>query len=512
MKIKTIIIAAGSAFLMLVSFSCDEGFLDKNPLDQISNKTFWNTKADVDMALAGCYARLRGGFLGYERPYLDCLSDNAVVPFDSYFGFPSVTLGNLNPNTSGGRGGFFQKFYNVPYDGISTFNYFLENIDRVSSIDANQRNIYKGEVQFLRALVYFDLVQSFGGVILYTELPENVEESRIAKSSKEDVLNFIHQDLDFAIANLPNEPYSGHAVKGSAMALKTRVLLYEQKWTEAATISMDIISSEIFGLSDNYSLMFLTAGQENNPEIMFSVRYLSPNSPQHSIEGMDVEFGWYGGISAYQDLVDDYELIDGQSVSESPIFEPNNPYQNRDPRLDMTIKLPGEIWTDPTGNPYEGEPALTDFKMEKYIDFEHAPFNYGKANLTDQDYIHIRYADVLLMYAEATNEVSGPDATVYGALDEIRARPGVNMPPVDQSKYNTKDLLRDYIRRERRVELALEGQRYFDLKRWNIAHIKMPTINNPAGIPLKFEQHHYLLPFPQYELDVNAQLEQNPGY
>ena len=210
--------------------------------------------------------------------------------------------------------------------------------------------------------------------------------------------------------------------------------------------------------------------------------------------------------------MDDYELLDGQSILESPLYDPNNPYQNRDPRMDMTLKLPGEVWTDASGNPYEGEPPVTDFKMEKYVDFEHAPFNYGKANLTDQDYIHLRYADVLLMYAEAKNEVSGPDATIYDVLDEIRARPGVNMPPVNQSKYNTQDLLREYIRRERRVEIALEGQRYFDIKRWNIAHTKLPTVNNPAGIPLKFEQHHYLLPFPQYELDANDQLEQNSGY
>lgn len=512
MKIKNIIISTGSALLMLMSFSCDEDFLDKNPLDQISSETFWTSEDDVEMALAGSYARLRSGFLGYERPYLDCLSDNAAARSESYFDLPSVAIGNLSPNTSGGRGGFFPKFYNVPYDGISTFNFFLENIDKASSVDANQRNIYKGEVQFLRALLYFDLVQSFGDVILYPESPENVEESKKAKSSKEDVLSFIHEDLNIAIANLPNEPYTGHAVKGSAMALKAKVFLYEQKWTEAANLSMDIINSGIFSLSDDYSLMFLSAGQENNPEIMFSVKYLSPNSPQHSIEGMDVEFGWYGSISPYQDLADDYELTDGLPMSESPLYDPENPYQNRDPRLDMTMRLPGEIWTDPSGNPYEGESPITDFRMEKYIDFEHAPFNYAKANLTDQDYIHLRYADVLLMYAEAKNEVSGPDPSIYEALDEIRTRPGVNMPPVDQTKYNTVDLLRDYIRHERRVELALEGQRYFDLKRWNIAHIKIPTVNNPAGIPLKFEQHHYLLPFPQYELDANPQLEQNPGY
>jgi starch-binding outer membrane protein, SusD/RagB family len=119
---------------------------------------------------------------------------------------------------------------------------------------------------------------------------------------------------------------------------------------------------------------------------------------------------------------------------------------------------------------------------------------------------------VLLMYAEAKNEVSGPDATVYAAINQVRARSGINMPPVDQAKYNTKEKLRDYIRHERRVELALEGQRYNDLKRWNIAHLKLPTLKNPAGTPLIFETKNYVLPFLQSELDNNPMLVQNTGY
>ncbi len=141
-----------------------------------------------------------------------------------------------------------------------------------------------------------------------------------------------------------------------------------------------------------------------------------------------------------------------------------------------------------------------------------APFTAATATVTDQDYVHLRYADILLMFAEAKNEVSGPDASVYSAIDQVRGRAGIAMPATDQVKYNTKDKLREYIRHERRIEFALEGQRYNDMKRWNIAHIKLPTLVTPANVPLKFETKNYLLPFQQSELDNNPQLKQNDGY
>ena len=140
------------------------------------------------------------------------------------------------------------------------------------------------------------------------------------------------------------------------------------------------------------------------------------------------------------------------------------------------------------------------------------PFTTSSATTTDQDYIHLRYADILLMYAEAKNEIIGPDVSVYGSIDQIRGRTGINMPPTDQSRYNTKEKLRDYIRHERRVEFAFEGQRYNDLKRWNIAHIKLPTLRTPSNTPLVFDLKNYVLPFQQSELDNNPKLVQNEGY
>jgi hypothetical protein len=275
-----------------------------------------------------------------------------------------------------------------------------------------------------------------------------------------------------------------------------------------------------FDLSNNYAAIFRTAGQANaavNIEIMFSTQYLAPTVPQRTspgAAGMDIELGWYSLMQPYKDLVDDYQMTDGLSITESPLYSAATPYANRDPRLNLTIKLPGETWTNPnTGIVWSGSyvPA-TGFITEKYVDLTRAPFTTTTATSTDQDYVHLRYADILLMYAEAKNEVSGPDATVYAAINAVRGRAGIAMPPVDQVRYDTKEEVREFIRHERRIEFALEGQRYNDLKRWHIAHIKLPTLSTPASVPLKFEEKNYFLPFQQSELDNNRQLVQNDGY
>lgn len=505
MRIKSFKIIAGLILAILVSSSCNKSFLDRNPLNAISSQTFWKTESDVEMALTGVYARLRSDFFGWQRPYMDCLTDNAFAHW-GYFNMPAMTLGNVSPNT----GGAISKFYDASYRGISSCNFFLGSIDNVTAITEAKKSVFKGEIRFLRALMYFDLVNAFGDVIIYKESPKSADDSKIAKSTKQEVYALINEDLDYAIANLPDDSYTnGHAVKGSAMALKAKALLFEQKWPEAAAMAKQIMDGGKFSLSNNYEGLFLTSGQTNNPEIIFSTSYLSPNSYHGDFSGAEIEFGWGSHVNPYQNLVDAYDCTDGKPISESPLYNPADPGANRDPRLAYTLKLPDVAW--PGGEPH-GAPSLTGINMQKYVDLSRIPWNYSKSNLSDQDMIHIRYADVLLIYAEAQNEAAGPDATVYEALNEIRSRPGVNMPAVDESRYNTKDLLRAYIRHERRVELAMEGSRYFDIKRWRIADQIMPLIKNPSGQSLVFEQKHYFLPFQQGELDNNPQLVQTEGY
>lgn len=502
-----------TVILILFLSSCNK-YLDKNPKDAIYNEAFWKTDADAQIALTGCYNKLYSFPMGWVRPYLDCLADNGYSQWGAHnWNITTIVIGQLTPTTGTvAYGGLSPAIYSSIYIGINTFNYFIGKVDEVK-ITANKKNAYIGEVKFLRALFYFDLVNFYGDVILYKESPATPEDAKIGQSPKEEVLAFIKEDLDFAIANLPNTAFAGHAVKGSALALKTRVLLYVKKWADASTLAKQIMDEGIFSLANNYEGLFLSSGQVNNPEIMFSTVYLGPNLAQnqfhHPFSAMEIEFGWGSHISPYWDLVDAYECTDGRPITKSPLYDAGKPWLNRDPRLKYTIRMPNVTW--PAGEP-SGARSLTGINMQKYVDLTKAPFNYSKLPTYDNDYVHIRYADVLLMYAEAKNEATGPDESIYQALNMIRGRAGVNMPNVDKTIYNTQELLRSYIRNERRIELALEGQRYFDLKRWHIADIVLPKLKTPGGVPLVFEQKHYLLPFPQSEIDINPNLRQNPGY
>lgn len=499
--------------LPLTILSACDNYLDKNPLDAISSDTFWKSEADIKMALAGCYGILYPFTpLGFGRSYLDCIVDGGYaqwgfVNWDVHqlaVGQVSPTVGSLSPTV-----------FSTYYRGIASLNYFLDNISKAQGLDPALLNKYIGEVKFLRALVYFDLVNFYGDVILYKTSPTSPDDAKVAKTPKKDVLAFIHEDLDFAASKLPNTAYSGHAIKGSALALKARVLIYEENWSECAKVAKQIIDDGKFRLYNNYENLFLPVGQENNPEIMFSTVYLGPNLSQgtahitNNNRAANIEFGWGSHICPYPDLVDAYDCTDGKSISQSPLYNAAKPWLNRDPRLAFTIRMPNVTW--PAGEP-SGAPSLTGVNMQKYVDLSKAPFSYSFQNQYDGDYIHIRYADVLLMYAEAQNELSGPDPTIFAALDQIRGREGVAMPKVDQKLYTTKESLRDFIRHERRIELALEGQRYFDLKRWHIAHLVVPKLATPGGVPLVFQEKHYLLPFPQSEIDINPALVQNPGY
>jgi hypothetical protein len=513
MKKKHILRSASMIILMAVS-SCTKDFLDRNPLNSVSSQIFWQSDTDVQTALAGVYSRLQQNFLGYERVYLDGLSDNAFLDNNTNQGgnMNTLTTGNLSAAT----GGALNNLYSTPYRAIATCNFFLDNVDKAPIADA-AKNVYKAEVRFIRALSYFDLVQLFGGVPIYRSSPATADAAKVAKSTAAEVYTFIYEDLDFAIANLPDDRYTGHAVKGSAAGIKARVLLTQQRWADAATLLQDIMNSGKFALSNNYANLFKTAGQGSgtggNAEIMFSTQYLAPNNAQRANQGMDIELGWFSLMQPYKDLIDDYEMTDGKRITESPLYNATTPYNNRDPRLDLTIKLPGEVWRNALGTIWSGSyVSQTTFVMEKYVDLSRAPFTTATAQATDQDYVHLRYADILLMYAEAKNEATGPDNTVYTAVDAVRARAGINMPALDRTRYSTKDLLREAIRHERRIELALEGQRYFDLKRWNTAHIKLPTLKTPSGAALIFNTNNYLLPFQQTELDNNLALKQNTGY
>jgi len=297
-------------------------------------------------------------------------------------------------------------------------------------------------------------------------------------------------------------------VKGSALALKAKVLLFNQQWQAAADAANQVIQDGNFSLYNDYKNLFLAVGQDNNPEIIFSVRYLNPDS----YSDQDIQLAWFGNMNPNQQFVDDFECTDGQPISSSPLYDSTNWKKNRDPRLMYTVRNFNEPGINSAGNVvyfnYTNN-SLTGWEDMKGINIDAVPVDYSTKS--EQDWILIRYADVLLMYAEAKNEVSGPDVSIFNAINAVRARPGINMPPIPAGL--TKDQMRTRIMHERRVELGMEGLRYDDIKRWKTAETYLPTIVDAGGVRRAFDpSRDYLWPFPQSEIDVNPNLVQNPGY
>ncbi|MEO6000481.1 MAG: RagB/SusD family nutrient uptake outer membrane protein [Chitinophagaceae bacterium] len=495
-------------FITLFFTSCEKGFLNKNPLTQISSPTFWKTQGDADMALAGCYARLNCNTFNYEgNMALDIMAGDANEGAQSLGANSTGTfaLGQIESTS----GGLLANVYNDCFRGIATCNFFLENIDKVPVTDAIKTQ-YKGEARFLRALFYFTLTDFYGGVPLYTKLV-TIDEAKVKQSTKEEVMVQVVADLDMAIASLANTEYqtAGHAVKGSALALKSRVLLFQKDWAGAAASANQVMTDGKFSLYNNYKNLFLTVGQNVNPEIMFSTRYLNPDN----FSQQDIRIEWHAIWNPRQELVNAFECTDGLPITTSPLYNPANWKLNRDPRLLLTLKAFSDPAVKASGQvvpyAYNGG-STTGYEPTKGADVEALPVDYSTKS--EQDWILLRYAEVLLNFAEATNEVSGPTVAVYNAINLVRGRPSINMPPIPAGL--TKDSMRTRIWNERRVEFGMEGRRYSDIRRWKLAETYINSLVEPgSGVRRVFNPaKHYLWPFPQSEIDVNKNLMQNPGY
>ncbi len=493
-----------SVVFSLNIFSC-KNMLDLNPNDSLSSEIFWKTDKDVKLALAGVYAYMTTATsFNHGRTLWDGLADVAYTP-----GYNSINLGNIDANT----GGIISTTYSQSYAMISRCNVFLSNVDAVQ-MDATLKAQYKGEVQFLRAFCYFTLTEFYGGVPLYTT-PPSIEDSKVLQTPKADVVKQILADLDASIASLPDAAFDGHAVKGSALALKSQVLMHNQRWSEAAAVAKTIMASGKFSLyKGGYQNIFIKPGQNNNPEVIFSVRYLKPNNicPQTDDGNPDLIHAWDLVTVPLRSFVDAFQCKDGKSISESPLYDPTDILKNRDPRLILMAVIKNHKFADGTVCDISGRSAaLTGFYCDKYVDWNNYGSAWGWAVRSDQDFIFLRYAQVLLMYAECTNEASGPDQSVYDAVNAVRTRTGVDMPPLATGLSQTQ--MRQAIRDERLFELGFEGLRYWDLLRWKTAETVIPKLFNPGGYQRKFNPAaNYLFPFSQSELDRNKMLKQNTGY
>ena len=539
MKRVLVYMLAGMA---LVGTSCSD-FLDTIPNDALSPSTTWQTEADAEKFLIGCYDGWADetGIL-----YWDCASDFGFN-FHIHEGFRNVGNGGM---TASNQVTDYYKF-----GMIRRCNDFLTNIQNIEFADAKKKDNMIGQVKMIRAYTYFNMNWLYGGVPIIDSY-ETAEEAQVPRNTEEDVKKYIYDELDAAIPLLNDIPAaSGYIAKGTALALKMRSALYYNDFQRAKEAAKAIIDLGQYELDPSFENLFMVSGQ-NSKEIIAAVQHDENLYANGTIATMynNADGGWSSMVPT-KNLIDAYEMSNGLTKDEAGSgYDENHPFANRDPRMAMTVLCPGMDWIgiggttvintldkelDGKSNPNHPSTAnnssKTGLTWAKYLN---PMAQYGDIWSCKAQTIIFRYAEVLLTYAEAENELNGPSAEIYGMLDQIRTRAG--MPKVDQGKYSLKETLRELIRRERSIELAGEGLRRADILRWKDASGKMVaetvlniplnsftgTINYVETDPYKravisgvelvesreFAPHNRYLPIKQDALDKNKQLKQNDGY
>ena len=537
MNRRTLILGALVLTMPFVGCQSADKLLDVTSPTTVSDETFWTQENDAILTLNGTYSALPDWFeiIGH-----DGLTDNGGVnrQFDNRYVFSD---GTFDPQSGYGR-----DRWNRWFPGVARANILLGNIDRIPAgkIDPTRKNRYIAEAKFLRAVLYLQLVATYGPVPMPLTPMTDAEARALTNATTTQLYDQILKDLDEAAAVLPAS-YTGNdigrATKWAAISYKARAALYAGRYQIAADAAKQVIDANVYTLHPNYGQLFTYAG-ENSKEIIFAHNY--SKSTQAAGQNNNI-FGEYGPptnsaaghVVPIRQLVDAYLMKDGLPITTSPLYNPKawtpadtlNYTSNRDPRLAFTILYPGAPWD---GGTFDSRPrgistkpeaidlgnenvSVTGFNIRKYIDLT----DKGDRGNGGIDVILMRYADVLLMYAEAKFELGQNDAPALAAFNLVRAR--VGMPPL-------ATLTREDIRLERRVELAFEGLRLFDIRRWKIAEQVMPApaacgidYINAAGATVRacqpasarqFPVRDYLWPLPQAELDLNPNLKQNPGF
>ncbi|MEN7549565.1 RagB/SusD family nutrient uptake outer membrane protein [Rapidithrix thailandica] len=509
--------------------ACSDDFLDRDPLDKLSNGSFWTNENDALVAVNACYAKLDDD--AYHSLYMDCASDNAYNQF-TWDGYTAIGNGSFSPTDNVDR---------FDFTIIRRCNSILENIEKIS-MDETLKKRLKGETRFMRAYSYFWMTQLYGDVPLVTTVLD-LKDSDVERAPRATVVEFLLKELGEIAADLPLD-YSGdnvgRATRGAALSLKARIELYEGKFSEAANTAKQVMDLGVYDLFPDYVGLF-TEENENNQEVIFDVQYIQDDYASW-IQGSfapNGDGGW-SSVTPIQSLVDAYECLDGKTIEESALYDVDQPYKNRDPRLDATVLYPGAEWEKRFFNPLDpsspdhylgNNTSKTGYNSKKYI---YPLSSFANIWNNGMNVILMRYAEVLLIYAEAKVEAGQIDQSVYDALNAIRTRAG--MPDVDQATYSGQASLRQLIRRERRVELAMEGFRWFDIVRWKTAEtvmnkpvmgVRNGTVNPTTGeVTFTSDDHikvedrkfdptkNYLWPVPQADIDAtkNPKLKQNPNY
>lgn len=501
-----------------VLFGCAEDLLDKTPKDNLSPATFFQNETQCFMALMGVYNAIQPNATPTHFYQFEFMADNgycqAAWQGSNEVGSWSTNSTSWAPNAK----------WSLDYTIISRANEFMHNL-ATAPISDEAKFQMEAEAKFLRAYAYSDLITYFGDVPLILTV-QTLADAYVSRDKKSDVLDQIIIDFDDAISVLPTSySVSGRATKGAALAYKAKTLLYNEKWDDAAEVAKEVIDLDKYDYFSSYVNLF-TEANENNVEVIFDIQYTTSQSQPWPAEPFVLGTWQTSNITA--DMINDYYMTNGLPITHAAAgYDDQDPYTNRDPRLDATVVLPGIKYGDATFIPASYAEYPCGAKPRKYAEYGVADVNISTLNT-----ILMRYADVCLMRAEALIESGSTAQEIYDLIDEVRAR--VGMPSVESVEGTglSQDELREILRHERRVEFCMEGTRYADMLRWkdeSLVHdvygydkSKLSDPTDPAKwifSQIKIATRTFnstkawLWPVPQADIDINKNLlPNNPGY
>jgi starch-binding outer membrane protein, SusD/RagB family len=551
---KYIAIFVFTAGFLIALSSCRK--YEDVPVETVTPDYIWDTKDSngiySSQYLFNIYASLIDGQNRIYRDFLDAGSDDAVT---SQTTATAITLLATNGIT----------IFNNPddawtrcYAGIREATNFLNNFSVVPLKNTYEKRSWFGEARVLRAYFYWELVKRYGGVPILGDSLLTIDDNiQIPRSSFETCINYITSECDRARDSLRDDPVDdanyGRFTKDGALALKAHVLLFAasklynggnvgdslngyaaydaNRWKLAADAAKQIMDEGHYVLQDSFPEIFII---QRSPEVI----YAKANTLGKQIETSNGPINFStapgtGNTSPTQELVDAYGMANGLPITDpNSGYDPNNPYANRDPRLTYTVFYNGAQWLSTQIQTFNGginrpggvtTQTQTGYYMRKFMgNFE----NTTSYEDHYHDWIFFRYAEVLLNYAEAENEYSGPSDDVFTAVESIRKR--ARLDPYTLDHNISQDSLRTVIRNERHKEFAFEEQRYWDIRRWKIAgeaynndlhgisitkttsgflYNVVPVLNSAFD-----ESRMYFYPIPNTEVLSNSKMRQNPGW
>jgi hypothetical protein len=576
------VVAAAVGILGLLS--CQKNY-ESTPLgQQLSIDDVFNTHDSAGTNalsfLGTCYVQsLPNGHFRVGGDYLDAASDDAVSSSNSLSGVQQIATGQYSA-ASPNADDVWSKYYTAIRDNTI----FIVNIYRVPLIEQLPNGkpaiaAYRSEARFLRAWLYFELVKRYGGVPLLGDTVFTIaDNAQVPRRSFSDCINYIVSECNdikdsLRTAAMITGTTYGHITQGAAMALKAEALLFAasplynggnidpgnpltgytnydvNRWQLAAQAAQDVMNLNVYGLMPSFENVFITqaAPVGANNESIFWVQ----NGTNESVENKNSPVGFAsvpgganGQTSPTQNLVDAFPMSNGLAIdAQGSGYDPASPYSNRDPRLAATVFCNGALWLNRAVQTYDGgldrpggvvQQTKTGYYMRKFMGaFESVPSNPLGFSNTVHDFLYFRYAEILLDFAEATNEYTGPTAAVYNVLTALRQRAVID-PGADQLYGLPAGLdqadMRTVIQNERRIELAFEERRFWDIRRWKIAaqayngaplqgmDIQQSGTSGliynrePVLTAVFHDPGMYFYPIPYSEVVKNPSMQQNPSW